>query len=377
VIKVVNVITDSNIGGAGRMLLTFLRAHDRTGFDITVILPRDSLLIPEISKIGVKYLEVDGIGERSFNPGAIKTLKAALEEIKPDLAHTHAALSARIAAKALKIPVVHTRHSVFPQSRWKKIFPFKLIIGAVNNGLSDIIMAVSPAAKANMVETGTNPKKVRLVYNGAEPAAPLSESEKARELARLGLSGDDFICAVIARVEKVKGHDYILKAARLFKQYHPRVRFIIAGDGGELENTKRRAEAFGLDNCVFTGFVEDIRNIEGIMDLQLNASFGTEATSLALLEGMSLGVPAVVSDFGGNPYVIADGVNGFVVPARNHAAIYEAVLSIMNDSSLYEQMRVKSLEIFYEKFTAAAMTDGIQAIYRELAGKGGSDGGLD
>ena len=40
-----------------------------------------------------------------------------------------------------------------------------------------------------------------------------------------------------------------------------------------------------------------------ITDVQANASFGTEATSLALLEGMSLGIPAVVSDFGGNPGV--------------------------------------------------------------------------
>jgi glycosyltransferase involved in cell wall biosynthesis len=57
--------------------------------------------------------------------------------------------------------------------------------------------------------------------------------------------------------------------------------------------------------------VSEIYKIENIMDLQINASYGTEATSLSLLEGMCLGVPAVVSDFGGNPYVIEDGKTAF------------------------------------------------------------------
>ena len=52
-----------------------------------------------------------------------------------------------------------------------------------------------------------------------------------------------------------------------------------------------------------------------ITDINVNCSIGTETSSLALSEGMSLGVPAVVSDFGGNP-MIRDGRNGFVFRQR-------------------------------------------------------------
>ena len=45
--------------------------------------------------------------------------------------------------------------------------------------------------------------------------------------------------------------------------------------------------------------------------------------SLALLEGMSLGIPAVVSDFGGNPGVIKNGQNGYIVPKQNSKALAE------------------------------------------------------
>lgn len=47
------------------------------------------------------------------------------------------------------------------------------------------------------------------------------------------------------------------------------------------------------------GFLNDVEPLMNAMDIQANCSFGTEATSLSLLQGMSLGKPAVVTDFGG------------------------------------------------------------------------------
>lgn len=366
-IKVINVISDTNIGGAGKMLLTFLRNFNRKEFDISVALPKGSLLIPELEKLDIQYFEVDGIGEMSFSVPAIKTLQTLFEQQQPDIVHTHASLSARIAARRYKkCGIIHTRHSVFEQSRARKSFPLKQIMGFINNYLSDVIIAVSPAAKANMVETGTKHEKVQIIFNGVDPVVPLTQDEKNLEMARLGCTEDDFICAIIARLEKVKGHEYILKAAELFKLHNNNVRIIIAGTGAELESLKLMATKMELDNCIFTGFVQDIRKIEGIMHLQLNASYGTEATSLSILEGMSLGVPAVVTDFGGNPYVVQDGVTGVVVPKKNYTAIYEAVMSLINDKNLYEQMKEKSVLRFNEIFTSTAMTENIQDVYRKL-----------
>lgn len=366
-IKIINVITDTNIGGAGKTLLTFLRNFDRTEFDISVALPKESALIPEIEGLGIQYFEVEGIADISFNFPAIKTLQTLFEQQQPAIVHTHASLSARIAARRYKkCGVIHTRHSVFEQSNSKKRFPLKNILGAVNNYLSDIIIAVSPAAKTNMVETGTDPGKVQVIYNGVDPVEPLTDDEKSLEMARLGCAPDDFICAIAARVEKFKGHSYILKAAELFKLNNSNVRIIIAGTGSEVESLKLTAVKMGLDNCIFTGFVQDIRKIEGIMNLQINATYGAEATSLSLLEGMSLGIPAVATDSGGNPFVVQDGVTGIIVPQKNYTAIYEAVMSLINNKELYEKMKIKSKERFNEAFTSEIMTESIQNVYRKL-----------
>jgi glycosyltransferase involved in cell wall biosynthesis len=164
-------------------------------------------------------------------------------------------------------------------------------------------------------------------------------------------------------LEDVKGHDYILQAAEMLRDV-PEIKIIIAG-GGKLEAALRQ-KADKLPNCVFTGFVKEIYKIENIMDLQLNASYGTEATSLSLLEGMSLGIPAVVSDFGGNPYVIQHGKNGLVVPKKEAKPLADAILKLYKDKALYDKLSADAAKIFDEKFTSKAMTANIEAVYNEL-----------
>lgn len=87
------------------------------------------------------------------------------------------------------------------------------------------------------------------------------------------------------------------------------------------------------DNLCFAGFVEDVTPLMNITDIQVNASYGTEATSLSLLEGMSLGIPAVVSDFGGNPGVITDGENGLITPQKDADALADALIRLCGDEA--------------------------------------------
>jgi len=110
--KILHVISDTNIGGAGKVLLVFLANFNRDEFDVSVVLPRGSLLLPEIQNLGIRTIEFDGIADKSLALGAIRGLKNLYREENPDIIHSHASLSARIAAKRLKIRVVHTRQRV-------------------------------------------------------------------------------------------------------------------------------------------------------------------------------------------------------------------------------------------------------------------------
>ena len=117
-IKVVEVISDTNIGGAGRLLLARLGESDRARFEEIVFLPRASKLCPHLEALGVKYIEIDGCADRSLDIFAILKILREIRRVRPHILNSHACLSARIAGRLARVPtVIQTRHSSFPIGR--------------------------------------------------------------------------------------------------------------------------------------------------------------------------------------------------------------------------------------------------------------------
>ena len=71
-IKVIEVSSDTNIGGAGKCLLTLLENFDYNTFGVKVVLPKNSLLKPHIDKMNIPVIEVDGIADKSLDFAAVK-----------------------------------------------------------------------------------------------------------------------------------------------------------------------------------------------------------------------------------------------------------------------------------------------------------------
>jgi glycosyltransferase involved in cell wall biosynthesis len=359
--RVISVISDSNIGGAGNVLVNFMKFADRERFEHTVVLPEGAKLTERLRALGVRTAELPGIGEKSFDPRHVARFLRLFRETRPALVHTHASLSARVAARLYgRCAVVHTRHSAFTLPDAAARFPRRQLSGFVNNAFSDRIIAVSPACFENLVDLGANPRRIVTLQNGVAPQRKLTAEERAEARARFGIREGEFACAIIARLEEVKGHRFVLDAARLLRDMPARI--LIAG-AGALERELRCAAA-DEPNVTFLGFVSDVCALENAMDVQLNASFGTEASSLSLLEGMSLGKPAIVSDFGGNPSVIRDGENGFVVPRRSGAAIAEKIRELYGDRELYGTMSRNAERIYNAGFTGEIMARNIENVYR-------------
>ena len=367
VIKVLNVISDTNIGGAGKCVLTFLKYYSKDEFDLAVVIPKNSLLKPEIEKLGARCIEVDALADKSLDFKAVSRLLKIFKAEKPDVIHCHAAMSARIAGRLYKrAEIVYTRHSVFEPSPAISRGIGKKINGFVNNATADKIIAVADAAKDNLTKTGVSDKKITVIQNGVEPLKPLSESEKQKIRSEYGVGENDFILGIAARLNEVKGHIYILEALKmLIDDGITNAKLIIAGTGDYEDTIRRKIAELNLgENVVMAGFVKDVSGFMNILSVSVNASFGTEATSLALLEGMSLGIPAVVSDFGGNPGVIEEGVNGYLFESKNSRQMYEKLkLALQNGIALKDMCK----KVFEERFRAEIMTEKIQQVYRNLA----------
>ncbi len=366
-IKVVEVSSDSNIGGAGKCILTFLRTYDRSKFDVSVIIPVGSKLKPEIKALGTRVYELEDLAEKSLDLKAVSKLKRLFKQIRPDIVHTHASMSARLAAKQCGIKTVYTRHSVFPPPAKISKGVGKLINGFINNHTADRIIAVAEAAKDNLTATGVDEKKIDVVLNGVDALKPFDPETLGKTKEKYGIRPGQKTAAIVARLNEVKGHKYFVEAAEIIKKRGLDMKFLIAGTGETEDEIRGLIKEKGLeDTVVMLGFLNDVEPLMNVMDIQVNCSFGTEATSLSLLEGMSLGKPAVVTDFGGNPGVIKDGVNGYLVPTRDPKALADRIEKLASDDELYSRISKNCLEIYAKTFTSEANARKIEEIYNQL-----------
>ena len=337
----------------------------RERFQVEVVLPVGARLIPDLKSQGIPYVELPYLAERSFSIKAVGSLLKRMKFFKPNIVHTHAALSGRLAARLYrKCKIVHTRHSVFDPKPIHTRFPMRQIFGAINNRLSDAIISVSPAAKDNLLALGTNDDKTHVIFNGMPPTKAYTAAECAALREKYNIPKDAFVLAQIARLTEVKGQDDVLTAARDFPQH---VIVLMAGDGDLRTHLESRINKENIHNVRLLGFINAVDEILAIMDVQISASFGTEATSMALVQGMSVGKPAIVTDYGGNPYVITNGENGLVVPKRNPAALAEAVNRLCQDADLVSRMAENARQCYKKRFTLNEMVENTEVLYEKLS----------
>ncbi|MBQ4556810.1 MAG: glycosyltransferase [Clostridia bacterium] len=367
-IKVIHVISDTNIGGAGTVLLTTLRNINRSRFDVKVVLPEGSALIPRIDALGFEHICTKGGADKSLDIGAINEYVKIFKREKPDIVHTHAAFSARLGAFFAGVRVrIHTRHSTFAPRPILTKFPFRNICGFINNTLSTQMISVSESTKDNLTAMGANPKKIEVVINGAEPLREVGPDEITSLRLQLGINVDDFVVGMSARLEEVKGHIYLIEAARILRERGVNnLKVLIIGTGATEQQLKEKTAEYGLtDSIIFPGFVSDVAPYIKAMDVIINCSFGTEATSMALIEAMSLAKPAIATDYGGNAFIIENGKNGYIIPQKSASNLAEAIQKLMDDPEKLKEMSKVAYSKYICRLTGKIMTGKVEKIYED------------
>ena len=149
-----------------------------------------------------------------------------------------------------------------------------------------------------------------------------------------------------------------------------KIYFLIVGSGSLEYELKDYARMLDLDDNVrFLGFVEDVFKIMNITDINVNSSIGTETSSLALSEGMSLGVPAIASDYLGNRYMVRHGVNGLIFKQGDYRALAKNISNLAHDKALYEQLSKNAKERFLNDLNASRMTRDTEKYYLSMLKK--------
>lgn len=367
-IKVMHVLTDTNIGGAGTLLYNTICCGDTERFDYIVVLPKGSRLIDRFMTLPCRIALVACGQDRSFEVGALAEYVRLIRAQRPDILHTHAALTARIAGRLCRVPVcIQTRHCVFPVTAWQRSAAFRFLFRHGSRLLSDRVVAVADAARDNLVALGMDEGQIEVIINGVLPLRECDDGEVDALREQWGFAETHFVVGMSARLEEYKGQGTVLRAAALCKNAAPDMRFVFMGDGSQFDRYRELARELDIeDRVIFTGFVEDVAPYYALMNLNVNASFGTETSSLALSEGMSVGVPALASDYGGNPRMIESGVNGFLFPPKDAQALADLLLRLHDDRALLSELSAGARRLYLERFTAPAMAARLEGLYTRL-----------
>lgn len=357
------VLSDANIGGAGRWLLTYLRTADTSCFDICVALPEHAALEPEIRSLGFPVYTMGS--ERSFSiKNTLLALKLMLK-LRPDVVNTSASLSARIASTLTRVPVrLYTRHCVYkpsPVFRWRAVRIGHRLLSRL---LSPNTVAVAPEAKDNLVAMGLSPKRICVIANGVFPV-PYNQTAASLIRKSFHITSEPTV-AICVRLEKDKSvHTLIEAIAHLKKQNHA-FHALIVGCGSEeafLKDLAIRTDV--ADRVHFCGFVSDVSPYLSAADIYANCSVGSEATSLAIAEAMSLSLPIVASDYGGNPHMVKDGSNGIIVRQNDPRELADALL-ILSDKALLKKFGKASYRRYTACYRAEIMAREYESLYRTL-----------
>jgi len=347
VIRVLHVLSDTNIGGAGMHVAGLVKALDSQKIQVVLACPVDAQILkvidPSIPVIQVKSMA----GDKSLDISCIMELASIIKQNKIDIVHTHGSLSGRIAGRIAGIKVVFSRHTPGINYRTGSL---KWIINKyLNLLLCNKVIAVSDYIAVQLLAAGIPPSRIATIYNGIDIAAFTGIYNIDALKQQMGFT-NRFLLSHIARLEEEKGHKYLFEAlARIDYQKYD-LKLIVVGDGSQKGKLEQLADIYGIaDRVVFTGSINDVKPIIAISDIILLPSLA-EALGIALLEGMCMGKPCIAAKVGGIPEVIADGLSGILVEPQQPTALREAIVRLLDNPQLMVTMGQKGRQIVGEKF---------------------------
>ncbi len=145
----------------------------------------------------------------------------------------------------------------------------------------------------------------------------------------------------VGRLEKRKGLGYLIKAYGPVKEEFPNSRLIVVGPGTRLRRKyEKQVKRAGLKDIVFIGYVSDdeLPRYYKTADIFCSPATGRESFGIVLLEAMAVGKPIVASSIEGYADVVTHGVDGLLVPPKDEKMLAQALLSLMHNESLRQQM---------------------------------------
>ena len=348
---IAHVIDSLEIGGAETVVAALCQAHGAAGHRVEVhCLTTAGRLTEELQQAGVPvYVHASATTLRT-----IWRLFRAFQRSRPDVVHCHnktATIRAAAVARLTGARAISTRHGLAP-------LPFRLrkelkfwITAAV---LCDRVVAVCDTARHNLA-TGARPvaHKIVTIRNGARPQRVGDEA-----VARRG-----FTLVSVGRLVPAKNFATLIRAVAAARGVIPDLSLWIVGNGDERRALQRLCAELDVASIVrFCGERRDVGRWLRAADVFVLSSI-SEGLPIALLEAMAAGLPAIVTDVGGLPELVALSGAGQTVPAGNVQRLTDAIVEYSRRRHELAALGQLASDCYRAHFTPDRMAGEYLALY--------------
>ncbi|HEY9445850.1 MAG TPA: glycosyltransferase [Burkholderiales bacterium] len=365
------------------LLLNQMRSLRQEGYEIVAI-SSPSSFAPAIEAAGIRHIAVSIT--RKITPVAdlvsLWRLWRVMRRERFTIVHTHtpkAGLLGQLAARLAGVPlVVNTVHGFYlhsgmnPTARRIYLLLEKLAAICSNCILSQNAEDIEIAVREHVCRA----EKIKFLGNGIDltqfdPDA-VSTGNVARLRAELGLKHCARVVGFVGRLAaKRKGFADFLAAAREIAARVPDCQFLVVGESDHGKADATEASAAGVhgvaERFVFAGQRDknELPHFYKLMDVLVLPSI-FEGLPRVVMEASAMGVPSVVTEVKGNREAVVHECNGLLVPLGDIRALADAVIRVLTDRGLANEMSAKGRGMALERFDEQATFATVKAEYRRL-----------
>lgn len=371
--RIVLLIDSLGMGGAERLLVTYLQHFDTARFEprVCALHVRDGNPIAnDIRKMGIP---VDLVPLRHLREvSGLPRLVQYLRRQRADLLHTQLEFAdtvGNVAARIAGIPTVSTQHTFENPGRGSRAFWRHRLMWWSLRHYCDRIVAVSEAGRRHHIRLGRlAPDKVVTIHGGIDlsPFRDGAEAERRAGREALGVPADAPLLITVAVLRREKGIQHMIEALPQVLQAVPEARYLVVGDGEHRAALEELAGRLGVaDRVIFTGLRKDIPDLLAVSDLFVLPTLG-DVLPTVLSEAMAARKPIVASRVGGVPEMVEEGRNGLLVEPGDPGQLAAACLRLLRDRPAAQEMGRAGWEIAAERFNVRRQVQRLGDLYQEL-----------
>jgi glycosyltransferase involved in cell wall biosynthesis len=327
---ILKFLTKFALGGTERQFVYLTKGIDKTRFNVRVgCLSREGDFLKEIEALSIPISEYPITS--LWSPRIVRgqwRLAQDLRRQRVQVVHAYGFYPNVFSVPAARFAGCISIASVRDTGAFSSQVKLKTLSQKAACLLADRVIANSSAVRSWLVNLGVNENHINVIPNGI--------ALDGRHERRLGFQKAPVV-TVVSRLNPRKGIEYFLEAAATVAERFPGARFLIVGGPynaayqSSLEALAERLQV--ARQVVFTGERNDVKELLRETTLAVLPSL-SEGMSNVLLESMAAGLPVVATNVGGNPELVQNGKTGFLVPARDPAALSNAIIRILEQPEL-------------------------------------------